>query len=342
MVRTYSFRAVAYSGNARKLELQVRGTPQIDGSEDSEIRTSMQIEIRPEPEFDYLHDEIRLFQIINGRETPAGAFIPVVRTQLRDLSGSHDRLECYDRAYLLQQTRTEGILHLSAGETYLNAIEQLLLAAGVTMYVAEPTSAVLATDREDWQVGTSYLTVVDQLLSEINYAPISFDNSGVALLQPRQETSAAAIRHVITEGAGSTLVPQIERETDLYGKPNVVVAICQNADLPEPLVATAENDNPASSLSILARGRRIAEIVYVDNVADQDALNAYAQRMIYEAMTASETVTVQTAALEDLRVGDVAALRYGAVEGIYQVAGFSMPLGVGQQTTLTLRRKVLA
>lgn len=211
--------------------------------------------VSPHREIDYLNDELQPVLIIDGVETPIGVFVPgTVTTSSKGYGVDLDRVEAYDRGVKLQQAKTETLLHWSAGTKYLDAVKQLLVSAGIGMVMETPSTLTLPTDREDWAIGTPYLTIINALLAEINYNDIWFDARGTAVLQPRQEPSAERIAHTYTDGTPlSVLMPDSESELDIYDAPNVFICTVSNPDLEEPMTATAVNDNPMSALSTVRR-----------------------------------------------------------------------------------------
>ena len=344
MVRTYSARVDVYRGGSRltSLPFDAASPPTITANADSAVHTGMVGEFRAAPGSDLLNDELRPVQIIDGVEYPAGVFIVASYSKSFSEFGEVLHVEAYDRGFVLQSTATENILHLSAGTPYLTAIGQLLTGAGIVQHIDAPNAAVLATDREDWTIGTSYLAIINQLLSEINYAQVWFDATGFAHLEPQKEPTAQNIFHSFDGTSIRSILSHNATETvDIWGKPNVFIAVCQNPDLPEPLVATAVNDAPQSALSTISRGRRIAKTYTVDNIASQAELEVYANRLRSDSMFSSETLTIYTANVPGHGIGDVVAVRHPRAAGIYREIGWSLTLGIGSLMAHNLQRKVL-
>jgi len=343
MIRSYSYRVDVLRNGAVVAELKATAPPSVYCDSAADIKASMAGTFAFNPVVNYLTDELKVWQIIDGVEAPLGVFLTGTYTDIYDEAGTHvTRLECYDKAYLLQQTRTENIYHISAGTNYVAAIEQLLLAAGITLYIVTPTAHTLATDREDWEVGTDYLTIVNTLLGEINYNPIWFSADGYGILEPSAEPDAGRIDHTYDGSTElSVLYPDCTAETDIFDKPNVFLVICSNPDLPAPMSASAVNDNPLSSLSTFKRGRRIVDIRYVDNVASQEELDAYAKHICFDSMLSSETVTVKTALMPGHGLLDTVAINHPKIQGIFQETSWGMTLAPGQYMTHTLRRMIL-
>ena len=107
------------------------------------------------------------------------------------------------------------------------------------------------------------------------------------------------------------------------------------------MVATSENTNPQSPLSIQRRKRRIAKVVQVNNIADQTELQAYADRLRNETMISGETIQVQTALLPGFGVDDVTAIRYGDLFAVCIERSYTMDLRVGGMMNHTLEKVVI-
>ena len=133
-------------------------------------------------DIEYLSDELQPVLELDGQEYPLGVYRITTYTDTVGAQGNFIRLDAYDRSWMMQTIKTEGILHLAAGTNYLTAVQQLMTQAGIGLVIATPTNETLQTDREDWQEGTDYLTICNQLLGEINYKPVWFDGSGIGHL----------------------------------------------------------------------------------------------------------------------------------------------------------------
>ena len=143
------------------------------------------------PDIEYLSDELQPVLELDGQEYPLGVYRITTYSDTITAQGHFLRLDAYDRSWMIQTIKTEGILHLAAGTNYITAVQQLMTQAGIGLVIATPTSETLQTDREDWQEGTDYLTICNQLLGEINYKPVWFDGSGIGHLEPKATPNAA-------------------------------------------------------------------------------------------------------------------------------------------------------
>lgn len=347
--RTVDFRYKIIRGGADYGFLQAVGSPVLRCDKDAEIKMSFSGTFRPEArdaagnmlDYDLLTDEIEPVLVIDGVEHKLGVFMPATVTPSEDMGAAQIAVEAYDRCWRVRDVNSENLLFFARGTPYLTAMEQLLTAAGITTVLATPSSDVLSEDREDWDIGTSYLTIANELLSEINYKPMWFNAAGVAILEPVSVPTAENIQHTLNgDNVESLLVPQIQRETDIYQAPNVFICICSNPDKGADLVAKAENTNPQSPLSIPRRGRRIVSVERVNNIASQAELQAYADKKRDDSMITGETIQVQTALLPGYGVADVTALHYGDLNAICIERAWEMELAVGGPMRHTLERVV--
>ena len=329
--------------------LQAVSAPSIRCDKSAAIKMSFSGAFLPEArdtfgnviDVDYLSDEIEPILIIDGVEHKLGVFLPATVTPSESAGAAQVQIEAFDRCWRVRDVYSENLTYFAEGTPYLTAIESLLTQAGITTVLATPTAAVLAEAREDWNIGTSFLTIVNDLLAEINYNPLWFNQDGVAILEPASVPTAANIEHTLdADNVESLIIPEISRQTDIYQAPNVFVAYCANPDKSGIWTATAENTNPQSPLSVQRRGRRIMKVERLDNIAAEALLQDYVDQKRNDSMISGETINIQTALLPGYGVADVVALHYGEISAVCIDRAWSMNLTVGGTMNHTLERVV--
>ncbi len=299
-------------------------------------------------EIDWLNDEIRPIMILDGVEHPLGVYVPTKPRENNSGPVKSVSISAYDRCQKVARTDSEDLLFWPAGTLYLDAVEQLLTAAGIRTTFATPSDAVFATPREEWIAGTSYLDIANQLLGEISYKSLWFDAEGSAVLEPKRDPSADAIKHVLdTNDPGTRVVDgKFSRVRDFYDSPNVFIAVCQNPQLGTTMRAVAVNDNPQSPLSIPARGQRIASVEYLNNLPSsqtltpQGALQAYVDGLRNDSMISGETLEVHTGLLPGWGVADVVGLNWKGETSICVSSAWTMDLRVGGEMVHKLDKVV--
>ena len=344
MIRTVDVQFVRIrNGAAAGMVYALDGSaPTLRMSDSAEIKTSLQLEAVYDPAADWLSDRIRPELVIDGVTHPLGVFLPATVEYSEENGQKSVRIEAYDQCWIARDFAGTYITRLLANQTYLHAVGILLNDLGITSVLETPSTATLTQTRTDWDRGTSYLKIINQLLDELNYKPLWFNYQGVAILEPVSVPTAANIQHTLdSTEIRSLLMPQITRKTDVFSAPNAWVCVCANPDKSADLVASSENRNPQSPLSIQRRGRRIYKFVKLNNTPGQAELQAYADKLRDQSLFTGETITVQTGLLPGFGVSDVTALHYGDLDAICIEHAWSMELKTGGTMTHELERVVV-
>lgn len=317
--------------------------PIIYMNDDSAIKMTMRGTFLINKNIDYFNDELRPIMIMDGIEYPLGIYRIMTRIDRCNASGIHyEEIEAYDRSSRLTETKTETWDYWEKGTPYDEIISHYLISAGIKNVAFIPSNAKLQSTREDWDIGTDYLTIINTLLGEINYQSLWFDNSGIAQIKPYYAPSAGTINHIYSKNNElKNLRPEYTSEIDLYQKPNVFIAILDNPEYDKPIVASAEIDTPASKLSTISRGIRIPEIYKVDNIASQDGLQEYVNKIRNEAMQTYEYIDIETSIVPTHGVGDVVAVSYEDMQGIFREVSWTLTMKSGQSMSHKLQRVVI-
>ena len=341
MTRTIETRYSVLRGGGRICDILAAEPAQLRMDDTSAIKSSLTGVFFPDKRVNWLTDSIRPELIIDGTAYPLGIYRPTTVQTVRTETTVLEKIEAFDQCWTLQDYKTTGILSLAQGTNYIDAIQSLVVQATGLQVIATPTSWTLTEIREDWDVGTGYLTIINELLKEINYKEIYFNAQGLPMLEPFQTPTGANIAHIIDgNDVRSLLLPDISRETDIYNKPNSVIVICDNPDKTAVMRATAENRNPDSPLSIPRRGKTVMHVERLNNIASQTELQAYADRILNEAMYGGEIVELTTGLFPWYGVDDVIALRYDDYQQLAIRKNWTMNLQPGGDMTCTLERVV--
>lgn len=315
--------------------------PRLRCNDSALIKQSFSGEFLVDPNVDWLTDRIQPVLIIDGTEYPLGIFLPATVPQKTTNTSRTVSIEAYDQCWLLRDNYTDTQIYLAAGTSYLDAVETMLAKAGVGIVQKTPSTATLQEARQEWPVGTSYLTIINQLLSEINYKPLWFNGQGAAVLEPIVAPTADSIKHTLdSDEISSLLLPDMTDEIDIFSAPNYFIVVCSNPDK-TVMSATAENSNPQSPLSTMRRGRRITKVVKVNNIASAEELQIYANNLRDESMYSGEVITVKTALHPGYGVDDVTALHYDDVSAVCLETAWEMQLSTGGTMTHTLKKVVV-
>lgn len=261
-------------------------------------------------------------------EWPLGLFVLSTPTR----NGDAWEVEAYDRTVVLKEDCLTENLYIPAGEGYLDAVEAVLIGGGITSIdIRNPSTATLPVGRE-FEVGTSRLEVANALLQEITYNNLYADADGRIVISKYVEPSGSQAGWTYQADALSVIYRETSSVLDSYEVPNVIVAICSNPDMAQELRSIYTNDNPASPLSTVSRGRKIVRVDTLDSVASQADLDAYVQRAAFEAGQIYEEIQFSTLLMPIHEYSDVLMIQHPEISGVYQETGWSMDLEGGQMT----------
>ena len=94
--------------------------------------------------------------------------------------------------------------------------------------------------------------------------------------------------------------------------------------------------------STVSRGRTIVDYREIDNIADQEALDAYVQRIAFNASQVYGYVNFETALMPMHSYSDVLTLEYSKLNlsGKYSETNWTLPLEAGAMMMHEVRRIV--
>lgn len=201
-----------------------------------------------------------------------------------------------------------------------------------------PDSALtLREDREDWDVGESFLTIVNTLLGEINYNSLWFDAAGIARSEPYTAPTARGVRFTYQSGRDA-VVRAHSAQDDYFSAYNVFTVGVSDSGT-EPIYVTAVNDAVDSRISTVYRGRIAAPVVMLQGTPSEAEVQRYAQNLVIKSRISTETVSIQTAPEAGHEVGDAISLYIPEISGKFEETGWTLPLDGGLMTH-KLRRAI--
>lgn len=181
----------------------------------------------------------------------------------------------------------------------------------ITMY--ENVSSMLANDyvaapTENW------LDIVKALLTaayNAQYA-ITIDPMGTVKLINIDDIEKTTVKYVFDDGNSSILLANISAQTEYFGIPNVIELIYNGKKA--NFRSVARNDDPASIVSTVRRGREVIKRVIMSNTVSsetQEAIDARALELLENASTVEKTIAYSHGYC-DVAVGDCVILNYKA------------------------------
>jgi len=281
---------------------------------------------------DWVKYRYRIIAIINGEENSLGVFLPQTYEQITDATIPYYNVTGYDKSVLAKNDCITSRLSLASGTYYINQITSLLISCGITNVIADASTAALQTTREDWDIGTSKLKIVNQLLSEISFRSVTMDANGAALLKRYEAANAGNIKHTYRQGTASIISRNTTVKSNIIEIPNIWTATISNADLDTDLTYTYTNDNPLNKTSTVYTGQNKVKVLTFDNIATQTDLENAVKKQAFNDMQGIETITFSTEIVADHGANETVALYLDQFSGIIEETAWEINL---DQHTMT-------
>lgn len=155
----------------------------------------------------------------------------------------------------------------------------------------------------------TWISFVYDLLANAKYS-LYLDEMGRVLFTPEQDTASLQPVWTFDDSNSSILYPTLDIDHDLYGIPNVVEVIFSNGA--SYYYGRAVNDDPASPISTVNRGREITHRVTDPSLMGdptEEQIQAYAEQLLREMSSLEYTISY-THGYCPVRIGDCVRLNY--------------------------------
>ena len=137
MIRDVSYRVAVLrkGGEVSALSWAAGNDPTVYFDASGEIKSSFSGEFYVNPIVDLLSDEIQPILTVDGTEYPLGVFRAATVTTAVTKYGKTVKVEAYDRCWLLKSNKTQTRVHYAKGTSYLTVVQQILTACGVALAI---------------------------------------------------------------------------------------------------------------------------------------------------------------------------------------------------------------
>lgn len=316
--------------------------PSVKCDSDAEVKMSLLGEfVLNIQDPNWLKARIKPYLIIGGKESSLGEYLISQADDCTDKKGvKFWQIKGMDLGRIPQRSRTEKRVLFQAGQRYTDIVQSILIELGISRIIAIQSDATLKNDRADWEIGTSWIKIINSLLAEINYQSLWFDTEGNARIQPHRQVDGTVIDHRYESGELSQIKPQVDISSDIYKAYNVFTAMVSSPEYEEPMIAVSVNDIPTSRISTVNIGRVQAPIEKLDDIANQEELQKYVDNLRFQSMCSTETISFRTA-LNQHQVRDIVSIHHPQASGIYQETQWKMTLSFDGEMTHTAQRVVI-
>lgn len=273
-------------------------------------------------------------------EFPLGIFLLSSPTRKDENGIVYREVNAFDGLQVLKDDRFADRHTIAAGTRYYDAVINILEGAGITKYNIEYTEKVLPEDK-DFEPGKEKLYALNELLRGINYDGIQVDVYGYYNSSSYQLPNQRSPEYEYKDDDESVTLPGMEEELDMSEVYNQFVVVRTN-ESQQPITSTYTNDNPESPISTVNLGRTKTDYREVQDIADQESLDGYVQRIAHEATKIYGKLQFETGIMPFHDIDDVLQIEYSGL-GItekYIETEWSFPLQAGGTMSHEVRRVV--
>lgn len=220
-------------------------------------------------DIDWLNTLLRPVKTVTAQDGsstdyPLGLFIPALPKDSWSDDGRSWDLDLTDKLGLLDTniptdtsiSPTPVSFGVAAGDNALDVVRGLIEQAGGTTQAIGPGDEVMPS-AISWDVGTSTLKIINDILNSAGYFSLWCDRQGqyrvTQYVQTTERIPVYSGRTPFTDGESSMMAPEWERSQDIYDVPNCVLAISQGDGDNAAMTSVAINDDPSSPFSITSR-----------------------------------------------------------------------------------------
>lgn len=344
--RMIDFRFELLDRSERKLKdlENVTGSIRFDSSQ--EIMGTGTFHVRETTGVDFKEIDLRIrpvFMLSTERgwlKYPLGIYIMSSPERQAQNCGVYQNIDCYDYSTILREDKIRERLFLASGSNYVREVRNLINGAGIKKINIE-TSVLTVREDIEFEIGTNKLEIINALLTAINYEPLHFNGNGYAVSRRYVEPVNRRTEHSYRTDDKSIIKAGAKQSLDMYNVPNIFVRYTDDPD-GEELRSEYVNDSAGSRISTVNRGRNVVDIESVDDIADQETLDALVRRIAIEKSQTYDAITIPTGLMPHHEYRDCIFINETTL-GIgnkYIEYAWEMDLSIGGTMTHTLKRVV--
>lgn len=301
------------------------------------LKSSLTIKILEDEllDIDYMNDRIKPVVVIDGIEYILGIFL--ISSPDRSISGtgSERYLTCYSKLKILDNDKVLSRYYVAAGTNVVNEVIRLLGSNPCNITTSTQTTS---TGRE-WEIGTSKLDIINDLLDVINYNTLLVDTTGIFISYPYKQPEERTHTIEYIEGKDSIIRYDMQEDFDFFDVPNVFVRYTNDLDIDPPIVATYPLQTGSEVITLDGRLPNVSA-EEVSDISDYNTLLAKCKRDAFNNRSVYSHLNFETAINPVHGYLDCIWVKVGDINYKYIETSWSFDLAVGARMKHTARRVV--
>lgn len=234
------------------------------------------------------------------------------------------RCQTYGKTILLNDITTLERYVVAASVNIITAVTAAIVAAGFSSSeISLPTTSLSTAAAREWDKGTSYLTIVNDLLLSINFENIRDNENGIFTSQEYVQPIDRSASFSLADDQFSLIIGDVGFNPNLVQRPNKVTTVDANPGT-NTITGGATSDQWSNSGSTGPQGSTIEDVVPVVGV-NQTIIDALAARFLTEE-TQTPLLKMNVSYIPNLGHRPIVNLTYNNVLKPYLLKSYSEPL----------------
>lgn len=214
---------------------------------------------------------------------PKGVFVVSEPDETHHLDGrARYQTSMLSKLVLLDRDKITARYSLPEGTVITTAVGDILGRLGHPASVAESSASLV--DMMVWEVGTPWLTIINDLLKSAAYEPLWVDETGIFQASPYVAPLSRPAVYRFEDGEAAIHSPEWSRSIDMDAIHNVWVVHGQGSEDDEPLVGIAVNADPEHPYSTVSLGYRNVGVTEGINSEDESLYGPLAEQYLRQSM----------------------------------------------------------
>lgn len=255
---------------------------------------------------------IRPVAILNNEtEVPIGVFVAAAPKKDHSAVGVQRPIEILDKCSLLDRDIYADLdtgqalpFSLAEGSDVFLTVKNLIERIGESAQMIPTDLGIVTANPMTWEVGTTLLKIINDLLSAAGYFSLWVDGMGqFQVTKYAPPASRPAIYELLAPFEnGNLMAPDWSEDEDIYSIPNRFVATTTGDEENEGLISTAMLD-PSSPYSYFNRGKQwVTAVEEGVEAVNQQSLDNYASWRLALAVSVSARREVSHPFLPEMQV----------------------------------------
>lgn len=280
-------------------------------------------------------DAIRIYSVLNGAKECLGTFL--ISSPAADFNNMIQNISCtgYSTLWPLSVNTPSNKYYVAEGTNVIAEVKRILSSLNYACLI--PDSVKTTSINREWDIGTSYLTIINDLLDVANYTSLYIDVYGefqaeeYVLPQDRQPDE------IIDEDGINDIEPQQTNELDLFNVPNRFIRYCASDPTSTLYAEYVNTEGPTGTNNTWVN----TDVQEVSDAADYDTLYEICKRDCINATSIYNKLSISTMCRIIKTYMPVIRLKHFQANGDYVCTSFTLDLTVGGSSNLNLRKVVM-